>query len=87
MFIADQIEDLYGSKHDDDLYVFTVPDDEVKVWLVTQIRRMAATIGLELVDETGYDKSSNSLHAQADAEFAALVTESEQRYDLRARAR
>ena len=24
--IADQIEDLYGSKHDDDLYVFTVPE-------------------------------------------------------------
>ena len=80
-FIADQIEDLYGSKHDDDLYVFTVPDDEVKVWLVTQIRRMAVTVGIELVDETGYEKSSNSLHAQADAEFAALVTESEQRYE------
>ena len=53
----------------------------MKVWLVTQIRRMAVTVGIELVDETGYEKSSNSLHAQADAEFAALITESEQRYE------
>ena len=65
----------HGSKHGDNRFVFTYPDDEVKAWLIAQIRRMAETVGLELTDKTGYENSNSSLQTQADAEFDALVTE------------
>ena len=48
--------------------------------------RLAGNIGLELVDETGHEHSCHArcnMHARTDAdlEFDALVTESEQRHE------
>ena len=68
------------------MYDFTVPDEEVALWLVMQLRRLAGNIGLELVDETGYNHSFYArcnMHARTDAdiEYDALVTESEERHE------